>query len=37
MPVDKMITDAMLGTFRNMLQECRGKNLSGDDFDAMAA
>lgn len=37
MPVDKMITDAMLGTFRNMLQECRDKNLSGENFDAMAA
>lgn len=37
MPVDKMIVDAMLGTFRNMLQECRDKNLSGDDLDAMAA
>ncbi len=37
MPVDKMIVDAMLGTFRNMLQECRDKNLSGGDLDAMAA
>lgn len=37
MPVDKMIVDAMLGTFRNMLQECRDKNLLGDDFDAMAS
>jgi len=37
MPVDKTIVDAMLGTFRNMLQDCRDKNLSGDDLDAMAA
>ena len=37
MPVDKMIVDAMLGTFRNMLQECRDKNLSGDDLEAMTA
>lgn len=37
MPVDKMIADAMLGTFRNMLLECKDKNLSGDDMDAMAA
>jgi hypothetical protein len=37
MPVDKMIVDAMLGTFRNMLQECRDNNLAGEDFDAMAA
>ncbi len=37
MPVNKMIVDAMLGTFRNMLQECKDKNLSGDNMDAMAA
>ncbi|MBK8609399.1 MAG: hypothetical protein IPL84_05510 [Chitinophagaceae bacterium] len=37
MPVDTFITDAMLGTFRNMLQECRDKNLSGDDFNALDA
>lgn len=37
MPIDTFISDAMLGTFRTMLQECRDKNLSGDDFDAMAA
>jgi hypothetical protein len=37
MPVDKMIVDAMLGTFRSMLQECRDKNLSGDDMNALAA
>ena len=37
MPVDKMIVDAMLGTFRNMLQECRNKNFSGDDLEAMAS
>jgi hypothetical protein len=35
MPIDKMMTDAMLGTFRNMLQECRDKNFNGDSFDKM--
>ena len=35
MPIEKMYTDAMLGTFRNMLQECRDKKLSGDAFDKM--
>ncbi len=37
MPVDAAMLDAMLGTFRNMLKECRDKNLSGDDFDQMDA
>lgn len=37
MPVDKTIVDAMLGTFRNMLQECRDKNLTGENLDAMAS
>jgi len=36
MPIEKTYTDAMLGTFRNMLQECRDKNLSGTAFDEMA-
>ncbi|HWR33097.1 MAG TPA: hypothetical protein VN451_06210, partial [Chitinophagaceae bacterium] len=35
MPVDATMLDAMLGTFRNMLKECRDKNMSGDDFDQM--
>lgn len=35
MPVDTFMVDAMLGTFRNMLKECRDKNMSGDDFDQM--
>ncbi|PKP05187.1 MAG: hypothetical protein CVU11_01975, partial [Bacteroidetes bacterium HGW-Bacteroidetes-6] len=30
------MTDALLGTFRNMLQECRDKNLSGEHFDNMS-
>ncbi len=36
MPIDPMMTDALLGTFRNMLQECRDKNLSGEHFDNMS-
>lgn len=35
MPIDPMISDAMLGTFRNMAQECKDRGLSGDDFDKM--
>jgi len=37
MPIEKTYADAMLGTFRNMLQECKDKNLWGDSFDKMAA
>lgn len=37
MPIEKTYTDAMLGTFRNMLQECKDKKMSGEAFDKMAA
>ena len=37
MPIEKTYSDAMLGTFRNMLQDCRDKDLSGEHFDKMAA
>ena len=37
MPVDKTMLDAMLGTFRNMLKDCKDKNMSGNDFDQMDA
>lgn len=37
MPVEGSLLDAMLGTFRNMVMECRNKNLSGEDFDQMQA
>ncbi|EPG76010.1 hypothetical protein LEP1GSC058_0307 [Leptospira fainei serovar Hurstbridge str. BUT 6] len=37
MPIDKMMSDPMLGTFRNMVQECKDKNLSGPAFDSMLA
>lgn len=35
MPVDPMIADSMLGTFRNMYKECVDKNASGPSFDKM--
>lgn len=35
MPVDTIMLDAMLGTFRNMLKDCRDKRLSGEDFNQM--
>ncbi len=35
MPIDKMMLDPMLSTFRNMVEDCRSKNLSGENFDKM--
>ena len=35
MPVDKTYSDAMLGTFRTMLQDCKDKDLNGDHLDKM--
>ncbi len=35
MPVDKMILDAMLGTFRTMVEDCKSQDLSGESFDKM--
>ncbi|MBC8487753.1 MAG: hypothetical protein H8D45_17120 [Bacteroidetes bacterium] len=35
MPTDKAMSDAMLGTFRNMVKECKDKNLTGEAFDKM--
>ncbi len=35
MPIDKIMSDAILGTFRNMVQECKDKNYSGGDFNKM--
>ncbi len=35
MPLDPMMSDALLGTFKNMVQECRDKNMSGEYFDKM--
>ena len=35
MPIEKTYADAMLGKFRNMLQDCKDKNLSGESFDKM--
>ena len=35
MPLDPMMTDAILGTFKNMVQEIKDKNLTGEDVDKM--
>lgn len=35
MPLDPMISEAMLGTFRKMAQEIKDKNITGEDFDNM--
>lgn len=37
MPIDPMLLDSILGTFKNMVEDCRQKEISGEDFDAMAA
>lgn len=37
MPLDPIMTDAILGTFKNMVQEIKDKNLSGEDVDKMNA
>lgn len=35
MPIDPMMLNAILGTFKNMIEEFKTKNLSGSDFDKM--
>jgi hypothetical protein len=35
MPLDPMISDSILGTFKNMVEDCKSKNISGEDFDEM--
>lgn len=35
MPIDKMILDSILGTFKNMVEDCKEKKITGEDFDAM--
>lgn len=35
MPLDPMMSDAMLGTFRKMAQEIKDKNITGEDADNM--
>ena len=37
MPIERTFADAMLGTFRTMLRECRDKELRGEQFDKMGA
>lgn len=35
MPIDPMMLNAILGAFKNMIEDCKTKNLSGSDFDKM--
>ena len=35
MPLDPMISDALLGTFRNMAKEIKSKNIASEDADKM--
>jgi len=35
MPIDPMMLNAILGAFKNMMDDCKSKNLSGSDFDKM--
>lgn len=37
MPIDPMILDSILGTFKNMLEDCKQKEITGEDMDAMEA
>ncbi len=37
MPIDKMMSDAILGTFRNMKADCEKQELFGEEFDKMSA
>lgn len=33
MPIDKMMLDPMLTPFKNMVEDCKSKNISGEHFD----
>ncbi len=35
MPLDPTMKDALLGTYKNMVQQCIDQNCSGEDFDKM--
>ncbi len=37
MPLDPMILDSILGTFKTMVEDCKEKKITGEDFDAMCA
>lgn len=37
MPIDPMFTESLFGTFRNMVEDCKQKNITGEDFDAMCS
>lgn len=35
MPLDPFIIDPILSTFKNMIEDCKQKNITGENFDAM--
>jgi len=35
MPLDPMMKNALLGTYKNMVQQCKDQKCSGEDFDKM--
>ncbi len=35
MPIDPMILNSLLGTYKNMIEDCKQKEISGEDFDQM--
>jgi hypothetical protein len=37
MPIDPLFLDGILNTFRNMVEDCRKQNISGEDFDKMCS
>ncbi|PLW94027.1 MAG: hypothetical protein C0592_04290, partial [Marinilabiliales bacterium] len=37
MPIDKMMLDPLLGPFKNMVEDCKSKNISGEHFDNLVA
>lgn len=37
MPIDAMILNSMFDPFRNMIEDCKSKNISGEHFDNMVA
>jgi hypothetical protein len=37
MQIDPMILDSILCTFKNIIEDCKGKNITGEDFDIMCS
>jgi hypothetical protein len=37
MPIDPFILNSILGTFKNMVEDCKEKEITGEDFDAMCS